>query len=437
MLQSIRNVWKVTDLRRKIGFTVLMLLIVRLGSQLPLPGINRELFSGVFSSGDAWDFFNMITGGSMEQMSLFALNITPYITASIIIQLLAIAVPKLEELRKDGEEGRKKLEKYTRITAVVLSLVQATAMTIGFGRSGYLTSFTPLPVIALIAGMTGGSVLLMWIGERITKKGVGNGISIILAVNILSRIPGDFIALYEQFIAGKKLPFAILAGAVILGIVSALILFIILLQGGERKIPIQGSAKMGNRRTPLGRSSIPMKVNTAGVMPVIFAQSLMQTPLMIASVFGAGNGNHIGDKILQGLNQNNWFNPSGWVYTLGAALYLVLLIAFAYFYTSITFNPYEITENLKRSGASIPGIRPGKPTCDYLKGILKYVIFIGAIALAVLAFVPIILNGLAHASVSFGGTSLIIVVGVILETIKSVESQMQVHNYNGFLSRKA
>ena len=178
MLQNIRNVWRVTDLRRKIGFTILMLLIVRLGSQLPLPGINRELFSGVFSSGDAWDFFNMITGGSMEQMSLFALNITPYITASIIIQLLAIAIPKLEELRKDGEEGRKKLEKYTRITAVILSLVQATAMTIGFGRSGYLTSFTPLPVIALIAGMTGGSVLLMWIGERITKKGVGNWRSI-------------------------------------------------------------------------------------------------------------------------------------------------------------------------------------------------------------------------------------------------------------------
>lgn len=436
MLQTIRNVWKVKDLRHKILFTVLMLLVVRLGSQIPLPNINRELFSGFFAQGDAWDFFNMITGGSMEQMSLFALNITPYITASIIIQLLAVAVPRLEEIRKDGEEGKKKIEKYTRIVAVVLSLVQAIAMAIGFGRSGYLMSFTPLPVIVLIVGMTGGSILLMWIGERITKKGVGNGISIILAVNILSRIPGDFIALYQQFVAGQKLPLAILSASIILLIVSALILFIILLQGGERSIPVQASQKMGNRRAPIGRSSIPMKVNTAGVMPVIFAQSLMQTPLMIASIVGVGNGTGIGSEILRGLNQNNWFSPSNWIYTIGALVYLVLLIAFAYFYTSITFNPYEIADNLKKSGSFIPGIRPGKPTCDYLKEILKYMIFIGAIMLAVLAFVPIILNGLFHASVSFGGTSLIIVVGVILETIKQVESQMQVHNYNGFLTGK-
>lgn len=437
MLQTIRNLWKIKDLRHRIGFTVLMLLIVRLGSQLPLPNINRELFTGLFTSGDGWNFFNMITGGSMEQMSLFALNITPYITASIIIQLLAIAIPHLEELRKEGEEGRKKLERATRITAAVLALVQSIAMGIGFGRSGYLISFTPLPVIALIAGMTTGSVLLMWIGERITKNGIGNGISIILAVNILSRIPGDFIALYEQFIAGQTIAKGVLAGAIILLIVSAMILFIILLQGGERRIPIQGSTKMGNRRAAAGRSSIPMKVNTAGVMPVIFAQSLMQTPLMIASIFGLGNGTGVGSQILQGLNQNNWFNSSNWIYTLGAVLYLVLLIAFAYFYTSITFNPYEIADNLKKQGSSIPGIRPGKPTSDYLKGILRYVIFIGAVALAILSFIPIILNGLFHASVSFGGTSLIIVVGVILETIKQVESQMQVHNYSGFLSRKS
>ena len=436
MLQTIRNLWKIKDLRHRIGFTVLMLLIVRLGSQLPLPNINRELFTEFFASGDGWNFFNMITGGSMEQMSLFALNITPYITASIIVQLLAIAIPYLEEQRKDGEEGRKKLERITRITAVILAFVQSVAMGIGFGRSGYLISFTPLPVIALITGMTTGSVLLMWIGERITKKGIGNGISIILAVNILSRIPGDFIALYEQFIAGETIAKEVLAGAVILLIVSTMILFIILLQGGERKIPIQGSTKMGNRRAAVGRSSIPMKVNTAGVMPVIFAQSLMQTPLMIASVFGMGDGTGIGSRILQGLNQNNWFNSSNWIYTLGATLYLVLLIAFAYFYTSITFNPYEIADNLKKQGSSIPGIRPGKPTSDYLKGILRYVIFIGAVALAILSFIPIILNGLFHASVSFGGTSLIIVVGVILETIKQVESQMQAHNYSGFLTRK-
>lgn len=436
MIQTIRNIWKIKDLRYRVGFTIFMLLIVRLGSQLPLPNINRELFSGLFASGDAWNFFNMVTGGSMEQMSLFALNITPYITASIIIQLLAIAIPYLEELRKEGEEGRKKLEKATRITAVVLALVQAIAMSIGFGQSGYLLSFTPLPVITLIAGMTAGSVLLMWIGERITKKGIGNGISIILAVNILSRIPGDFIALYEQFIAGQTVAKGVLAGIVILLIVSAMILFIILLQGGERRIPIQGSAKMGNGKRTARRSSIPMKVNTAGVMPVIFAQSLMQMPLMIASIFGLGEGTGIGSRILQGLNQNNWFNPSGWINTLGALLYLVLLIAFAYFYTSITFNPYEIADNLKKQGSSIPGIRPGKPTSDYLKGILRYVIFIGAVALAIIAFVPIILNGLFRASVSFGGTSLIIVVGVILETIKQVESQMQVHNYSGFLSRK-
>ena len=437
MLQTIRNIWKIKDLRHRIGFTLLMLLFVRLGSQLPLPNINRELIQGLFSSGDGWNFFNMITGGSMEQMSLFALNITPYITASIIIQLLAIAIPYLEEQRKEGEEGRKKLEKITRITTVILSFVQSLAMAIGFGRSGYLTSFTPLTVITLVAGMTAGSVLLMWLREQITTKGIGNGISIILAVNILSRIPGDFASLYEQFIKGQKLAKGILAGLVILVIVSLMILFIILLQSGERRIPIQGSTKMGNRRSAPGRSSIPLKVNTAGVMPVIFAQSLMQMPLMIASLFRLGNGTGIGSKILQGLNQNNWFNPSSWVYTVGALLYLMLLIAFAYFYTSITFNPYEVADNLKKQGSSIPGIRPGKPTVDYLKGVLKYIIFIGAVALAILSFVPIVLNGLVHASVSFGGTSLIIVVGVILETIKQAESQMQVHNYSGFLSRKA
>ena len=436
MLQTLRNAFKIKDLRRRIGFTFLMLVVVRIGCQLPLPGVDRNVFSSMFgSSGDAMNFFNAITGGSFEEMSVLALNITPYITASIIMQLLTIAFPKLEEIQRDGETGRKKINKITRYVTVGLALVQSIAMAIGFGRGGYLEEFNVLNVILIVTALTAGSAVLMWIGERITEKGVGNGISIVLVINIISRIPGDLTTLYQQFIAGQTLARGTLAAVIIAAIIIATVVLVVLLQNAERKIPVQYSKKIQGRRQVGGNSThIPLKVNTAGVIPVIFAQSLMQTPVFIAALLGYTGGTGVGAQILRGLSQSNWFDPNNWIYTIGAAVYLLLIIGFAYFYPSITFNPLEIADNMKKQGGFIPGIRPGKPTSDYLNSILHYIIFIGAIGLAIVAIIPIILNGLFNANVSFGGTSIIIIVGVIIETLKQIESQMLVRNYKGFLN---
>lgn len=436
MLQTLRNAFKIKDLRKRIGFTFLMLIVVRIGCQLPVPGVDGDVFNSLFaSSGDAMNFFNAITGGSFEEMSIFALNITPYITASIIMQLLTIAFPKLEEIQRDGEQGRKKINKITRYVTVGLALAQSTAMAISFGRGGYLTKFDPLNVIMVIAAFTAGSMAVMWIGERITEKGVGNGISIVLVINIVSRIPGDLTTLYEQFISGKTPAKGVLSAVVIAAVIIATVVLVVLLQGAERKIPVQYSKKIQGRRQVGGNTThIPLKVNTAGVIPVIFAQSLMQTPVMIAALLGKTNGTGVGSQILKGLSQSNWFNPANWIYTIGAAVYVLLIIGFAYFYTSITFNPLEIADNMKKQGGFIPGIRPGKPTSDYLNGILHYIIFIGAIGLSIVAIIPIFFNGMFNANVSFGGTSIIIIVGVTIETLKQIESQMLVRNYKGFLN---
>ena len=437
MFETLRNAFKIKDLRHRIIFTFLMLIVVRLGSQLPVPGVDPEVFSRLFkATGDAMNFFNAFTGGSFEQMSVFALSITPYITSSIIIQLLTIAFPKLEEMQRDGEQGRKTLTKITRYVTVGLALMESTAMAIGFGRGGYLTSFKPLPVILVIAALTGGSAILMWIGERITERGIGNGISIVLIINIISRMPSDLTNLYEQFISGQTAAKGVLAGVVIAAIIIALVVFVVLLQNAERRIPVQYSKKLQGSNRMVGGSStyIPLKVNTGGVIPVIFAQSLMQTPVIIAALVGKNNGTGWGYEILRGLSQSNWFNTSNWIYSIGALVYVLLIIAFAYFYTTITFNPLEIANNMKRQGGFIPGIRPGHPTSEYLTGILTHIIFIGAVGLAIVSLFPIALNGLFKASVSFGGTSIIIVVGVVVETLKQIESQMLVRNYRGFLS---
>ena len=282
-----------------------------------------------------------------------------------------------------------------------------------------------------------GSAVLMWIGERITEKGVGNGISIVLLINIISRVPDDLVTLYTQFMSGKKLAKAGLAGIIILAILLVVIVFVIILQDGERRIAVQYSKKVQGRKTYGGQSShIPLKVNTAGVIPVIFSSSLMQTPIVIAQFLGKGNGTGIGSKILAGLNSNNWCDPENPIYSIGLVVYILLTIFFAYFYTSITFNPMEIANNMKKSGGFIPGIRPGKPTVDYLTKILNYIIFIGACGLIIVQVIPYFFNGVFGANVSFGGTSLIIIVGVVLETIKKIESQMLVRNYTGFLNNK-
>ena len=436
MLETVRNAFKLKEIRSRIIYTLLMLVVVRIGTQLPVPGVNGSYFSEWFSgnSGSAFGFFDAITGGSFYNMSIFALNITPYITSSIIMQLLTIAIPKLEEMQRDGEEGRKKIAEITRYLTVALALIEAIAMAISFKRGQMLQSDGILTIIMVIFTLTAGSAVLMWIGERITEKGVGNGISIVLTINIISRVPNDMGTLYQQFITGKSIPKGILAAVIIIAIIVAMVVFVVFLQGGERRIPVQYSKKIQGRKQVGGQSTyIPLKVNT-GVIPVIFAQSLLQTPVIIASLLGKGNGTGIGSKILKGMSQSNWCNPKEPVYSIGLVVYIVLIIAFAYFYTSITFNPLEIANNMKKAGGFIPGIRPGKPTSDYLNRMLNYIVFIGAVALAFIAFVPIFFNGVFGADVSFGGTSIIIIVGVVIETLKQIESQMRVRYYKGFLN---
>lgn len=437
MFKTLRNAFKIKDIRDRIIYTFLLMVVIRIGSQLPIPGVDRNVFANWFASqgNDAFSFFDAVTGGSFYQMSIFALNITPYITSSIIMQLLTIAIPKLEEMQRDGEEGRKKIAEFTRYLTVVLALIESIAMAIGFGRGGYLEDFNALNVIMVVTALTAGSAVLMWFGERITEKGIGNGISIVLVINIISRLPEDLSALYEQFVSGKTVAKGVLAAVIIVAIIVAMVVFVIVLQDAIRKIPVQYSKKMQGRKQVGGQSSfIPLKVNTAGVIPVIFAQSLMQTPVIVASLLGKGKGTGIGSQILRGLSQSNWCDPSAPIYSIGLVVYIVLIIVFAFFYTSITFNPLEIANNMKKAGGFIPGIRPGKPTSDYLTKILNYIVFIGAVGLAVVAFLPIFFDGVFNANVSFGGTSIIIIVGVIIETIKQVESQMLVRYYKGFLN---
>ena len=436
MLKTLRNAFSVKDIRDRIIFTFLMLVVIRIGSQLPVPGVNGDVFRSWFQSQMAGlGFFDAITGGSFLSMSVFALNITPYITSSIIMQLLTIAIPALEEMHKDGEEGRKKIAEITRYLTVGLALFEASAMTFGFWRSGYLAEKNVLTAITVVTALTAGSAVLMWIGEQITEKGVGNGISIVLVINIISRIPADMGILWEQFVAGQGIARGGLAALIILAIIIGMVIFVIVLQGGQRKIPVQYSKKMQGRKQVGGQQThIPLKVNTSGVIPVIFAQSLMQTPVILASLFGWGNGKGVGSHILKGLSQQNWCNPEEPIYTIGLLVYIALIIGFAYFYTQISFNPLEIANNMKKAGGFIPGMRPGKTTSDYLSQVLNNIVFIGAVGLTIIAIVPIFFSGVFGANVSFAGTSLIIVVGVIIETLKQIESKMRVRNYKGFLN---
>ena len=437
MFETVRNAFKLKEIRSRIIYTLLMLVVVRIGTQLPIPGVNGSYFSEWFSgnSGSAFGFFDAITGGSFEKMSVFALNITPYITSSIIIQLLTIAIPKLEELQKDGEEGRKKMTAITRYLTVALALMESLAMAIGFGKSGLLLEYNALNIITAVVTLTAGSTVIMWIGERITENGVGNCISIVLTINIISRIPQDLTLLFEQFVKGKEIAFQVLNLAIIIAIIIAVTVLTVTLQGAERRIPVKYYRKVQGRKQIGGQSSyIPLKVNTAGVIPIIFAQYLFMFPLIIMQLLGKSGGNGVGGTILKMLNQSNWCDFKEPIYSIGLIVYIVLVIAFAYFYTSITFNPLEIADNMKKQGGFIPGIRPGKPTSEYLTKILNYIIFIGAVGLVIVAIIPIFFEGAFNASISFGGTSLIIIVGVIIETLKQIESRMLVRNYKGFLN---
>ena len=362
-------------------------------------------------------------------MSIFALNITPYITASIIIQLLTIAIPKLEELHKDGEEGRKKLTEYTRYVTIGLSVMESAAMAIGFGNSGCLTddkiTFTSVAVI--IVSLTAGSAFLMWLGEQITEKGVGNGISIVLTIKIISGMPSDISNLFTTFVTGegKSIGMRILSALIIIGVIVGIVVLVVILQAATRNIAVQMSQKVQGRRQVGGQqSNIPLKVNTAGVIPIIFASSLLQFPVVIASFFGKQ------PEWANYLTQSHWCKPSQLKYSIGFVVYLLLVLFFAYFYTSITFNPREVAKNLNDRGGFIPGIRSGKPTVEYLTKILNYIIFIGAVGLIIVAVIPILASGLTGANVGFGGTSIIIIVGVILETLQTIKSMITERSYS-------
>lgn len=436
MFKTLVNAFKIEQLRKRIFYTFWILVVVRVGSQLPIPGIDlsqvREYLQSVVGGSNG--FLDSFTGGSFSSMTVFALNVTPYITASIIMQLLTIAIPALEEMHRDGEDGRKKMNQITRYVSVGLAIIESAGLAIGFSRQGALGEANALTIITIIVTLTTGSCIIMWLGERISDKGIGNGISIILLINIVSRMPSDFSNLYVMFVKNKDIVQAIIAVCIILAVIIGTTILVIILQDAERRIPVQYSKKVQGRKKAGSQASyIPLKVNTAGVIPIIFAGSLLSIPSIIVNLFNMSPGT-TAQKILQGLNQNYWFNPEYPWASVGLIIYILLNIIFAYFYTSITFNPMEVANNMKKSGGFVPGIRPGKPTQDYLNNILNYIVFIGVIGLLIVALIPIFFNGMFKADVSFGGTSLIIIVGVILETMKQLESQMLVRNYSGFLN---
>ena len=434
MFKTFFNAFKIKEVRKRLLFDLLILVIIRIGSQIPIPGVDpnqiKSLMDQLLGGGDG-GILMAITGGSLERMSILALGITPYITSSIVMQLLTIAIPGLEEMQRDGEDGRKKIAAITRYLTIGLAILESGAMAIGYRQ--LLTQYNALNIICVIAAMTAGSAFLMWLGERVTENGVGNGISIVLTINIISSFPQDAMNLFEKFVKGRSIPSMILNSAIIIVVVLGLAILVIL-NDAIRKIPVQYAKKIqGNKMMGGNSTHIPVRVNTAGVIPVIFAASLLQFPIIISNMAGY-KGTGWWSEALKYINSQYWFNTSNWKYTLGIIAYIALVIFFAYFYTSITFNPVEIANNLKKSGGFVPGIRPGKPTSEYLNNALNYIIFIGAVGLTIVAIIPYVFNGLFGASVSFGGTSIIIVVSVVIETANQVESLMLVRNYKGFLN---
>ncbi|HAL02669.1 MAG TPA: preprotein translocase subunit SecY [Lachnospiraceae bacterium] len=447
MFKTFVNALKVKEVRKRLFFTLAMLVVIRIGSTLPLPGVDiakfQEWYANLSSKADgALDILDAFTGGSFSEMTLFALSITPYITSSIIIQLLTIAIPKFEEWNKD-EDGRKKMAAITRYVTIALSIFESAALAINFKNNGWLQmGLNPvLSMVSIITALTAGSAFLMWIGERITDKGVGNGISIVLTINIISRMPQDLYTLYQRFVEvnGKEIPnvgAATVRGIIVVAVIALVVVLVVVLNDGIRKIPVQYAKKVqGNRMIGGNTSHIPLRVNTAGVMPIIFASSLMQFPVVICQLLGVKTGVGVGGKILKCMVSSNWFKTGdNFVYNLGLLAYILLVIFFAYFYTSITFNPLMISDNMKKSGGFVPGIRPGKPTTEYLNSVLNYIIFVGAVGLIIVALIPTFCTSRLGVTVSFGGTSLIIIVSVILETMQQIETMMLERNYKGFLN---
>lgn len=428
MFKTIANAWKTVDLRKKILFTVLIVLLYRVGTAIPVPFLNAQVLSSslLSSQGSLFQYLNILSGGAMSQATLFALGVSPYITASIVIQLLTIAIPYLERISKEGEEGQKKLNQFTRIATVVLGLVTSFGYYKLLENNNAITNKGVFPAFVIILSYCAGSSLVMWLAEKINENGIGNGISIILFANIVSRLPSMIHNLWSAYLTSGN------AGKIILGIgviivslaATALIVFI---TDSERRLPIQYAKKVVGRKMYGGQSStLPLKVNMTGVMPMIFANSIVSIPATIQMFVNPKQGSFWAGFF-------NLFGTDGWLY---AALTAILIVAFAYFYVTISFNPIEVANNLKKNGGFIPGIRPGKPTSDYITKVLSRITLIGALFLVVIAVVPLVANiisGAKLSSLAFTGSSIIIVVGVVLETAREIESQMTMRHYKGFL----
>lgn len=418
MLQTLRNAWRIPDLRKKMLFTVIMLIVYRAGSFIPVPGIDASLVrSLVQRGGGLLEFYDMLSGGSFGNFTIFALNISPYITASIIIQLLTIAIPKLEQLAKEGEEGRKKITQYTRYGTIVLAIVQAIGITVGlFNQALISTSFIDVTVVILT--LTAGTALVMWIGELITERGIGNGISLIIFAGIVTRIPTQILQTATLAGVGEISIISILLVAVV---TLAIIVGIVAIQEGQRRIPVQYAKRVVGRKMYGGQSThIPLKVNQSGVIPIIFAMALLSFPSTVAFFFNEGVAANI----------NRWIGPGT---LLNISIGLLLIIFFTYFYTAVSFNPVEVADNMKKYGGFIPGLRPGKPTSDYLQRVLGRITLAGSVFLALIWVIPTLMDRFTNVPVFFQGTSIIIMVGVALETMKQIEAQMLMRHYEGFL----
>jgi preprotein translocase subunit SecY len=423
MFQTLGKAWQIPDIRRKMIFTLLMLVVFRLGSNIPVPGIDRGVLAEAFSGQGLFELFNLFSGGAFQHFTIFALSITPYITASIIINLLTVAVPYLENLAKEGVEGRKKMTQITRYLTVVLALLQAVGFTLGLFRNALQNRSDVFMTIVIIFTLTAGTAFLMWLGEQINEYGVGNGISLIIFAGIVCRAPGGIRSAFTSSRAGSvsfislRL-FGLFAVGVIVGVV--------LVQQGQRRIPVQYAKRVVGRKMYGGQSThIPIKVNQAGVIPVIFGLSIMQFPLTVTYFFPGG-----------ALEQfvNKYFSPSGdpgvWIYV---GVDAILIMFFTYFYTAITFNPVDVAENMRANGGFVPGIRPGRPTIEYLNNVMMRVTFVGAVFLAAIASMPYLIQQFTELQIRFGGTALLIAVGVALDTMKQIENQMIMRNYRGFL----
>ena len=428
MFQTLKNAWHMPELRGKILYTLFILLIFRFGSCIPVPFIDTQLLAAYFEqaavSGSMLGYLDMFTGGGLSQATIFAMSITPYINASIILQLLTVAIPALERMVKDGgEEGRKKIASWTRYLAVILGLLQGFSYYALLRSNGFLSNTGALAAAAIILTFTAGTALIMWLGEHITQNGIGNGISIILFAGIVSRGPSLMRTLWNLLQTGTQ---GIVAAVLMVIIGLAVVVFIVFMSNAERRIPVQYAKRVVGRKMYGGQSThLPIKVNASGVMPIIFASSILSLPQTIA-MFWSPDAGTVGYHIMNLFSQANPFY---------IVVYGLLILAFAYFYASIQFNPIEIANNLKKNGGFIPGFRPGKPTSDFITKALGKVTFVGAIFLGIVAILPLIVGAISPtlSNVALGGTSVIIVVGVALDTVKQMEAQMLMRHHKGFL----